>query len=120
MADSPLQALPVTVLLLSSLLSNNGSATSLTPPAKLGLCASCHNEDGMATLPAHPHLAGQDADYLRLALAKYKSGERNHAPMRAAVSALSQADLDRIVDYYSALPHMNSRNTSGQHTGNQP
>ncbi len=114
MLDSTLKALPVTVLMLSSLFSGYGSATSLTPPAKLGLCASCHNEDGMATLPAHPHLAGQDAAYLRLALAKYKSGERDHAPMRAAVSALTQADLDRIVDYYSALPH-----ASTQHSGSQ-
>ncbi len=83
---------------------NPESAAGLEPPAKLGLCAACHNTNGIATLPAHPHLAGQNADYLRLALAKYRSGERDHAPMRAAASALSQADLDRIVDYYAALP----------------
>lgn len=73
-------------------------------PPKLGLCASCHNVDGIASLPAHPHIAGQDAAYMRLTLAKYASGERNHAPMRAAVSALTQADLDRIVAYYAGLP----------------
>ncbi|MGQ0798580.1 MAG: c-type cytochrome [Pseudomarimonas sp.] len=114
MADSPLKALPAGALMFLSLVSGSSTATSLTPPPKLGLCASCHNENGMATLPAHPHLAGQDAEYLRLALAKYKTGERDHAPMRAAVSALSQADLDRIVDYYAALPHAPAQST-GSH-----
>ncbi|MFA5683249.1 MAG: c-type cytochrome [Lysobacteraceae bacterium] len=79
------------------------TATEGLPP-KLGLCASCHNVNGIASLPAHPHIAGQDAAYMRLTLAKYASGERNHAPMRAAVSALTQADLDRIVAYYAGLP----------------
>jgi len=73
-------------------------------PPKLGLCASCHNVNGIATLPAHPHIAGQDAAYMRLTLARYRSGERNHPPMKAAVGALTEADLDRIVDYYAALP----------------
>ncbi len=80
------------------------AATGAGPPAKLGLCASCHNANGIAVLPAHPHIAGQDADYMRLALAKYRSGERNHPPMKAAVSALTDADLEAIVRYYAALP----------------
>ncbi len=81
-----------------------GPAEGAGPPPKLGLCASCHNVDGIATLPAHPHIAGQDAAYMRLAIARYRDGSRAHPPMRAAVNALTEADLDRIVDYYAALP----------------
>ncbi len=95
------RVLTALALTLPTACSAEGDATL---PPKLGLCASCHNVNGIATLPAHPHLAAQDAAYMRLTLEKYRSGERRHAPMRAAVSALTQADLDRIVDYYAALP----------------
>jgi len=114
MHTSRQRQLPTALLALAALNVSTSVAAAPAAPPKLGLCASCHNADGMATLPAHPHLAGQNADYLRLALAKYKSGERDHAPMRAAVSALSQSDLDRIVDYYAALPHASNQDTSNQ------
>lgn len=82
----------------------DGGAANTELPAKLGLCASCHNVNGLATLPGYPHLAGQSADYMRLSVAKYRSGERPHAAMRASVSALTEDDLDRIIDYYASLP----------------
>jgi len=97
----------IALVILSSAACAPASTPSITadgPPPKLGLCASCHNANGIATLPAHPHLAGQNADYMRLTLAKYVSGERNHPPMRAAVSALTADDLEHIVQYYAALP----------------
>jgi cytochrome c553 len=98
------RALSLIVLTLPAVACGSQAAGESGLPPKLGLCASCHNNDGIATLPAHPHLAGQDAAYMRLALEKYRSGERKHAPMKAAANALTQADLDRIVDYYAALP----------------
>ena len=100
------------MLMMAACSAQSGSA-STTPeasgaradlPAKLGLCASCHNVDGLATLPGYPHLAGQRADYMRLSVAKYRSGERPHAAMRASVSALTEDDLNRIIDYYASLP----------------
>lgn len=81
------------------------SAADLPPrPARLGLCAACHGETGQAVAPGTPHLAGQDAAYLRQALAAYRSGARDVAVMRAAVGALGDADADALVRWYAAQP----------------
>lgn len=71
-------------------------------PARLGLCAACHGESGRSPLKGTPHLAGQDLDYLKTALAAYRSGARDVAVMRAAVGALSQPDLDELAAWYAA------------------
>ena len=71
-------------------------------PARLGLCAACHGESGRSPLKGTPHLAGQDLDYLKTALAAYRSGARDVAVMRAAVGALSQSDLDELAAWYAA------------------
>jgi cytochrome c553 len=82
------------------------AAVAQTPakPARLGLCASCHGESGRALMKGTPHLAGQDLDYLKSALAAYRSGARDVAVMRAAVGALSLAELDDLAAWYAAQP----------------
>lgn len=79
-------------------------AVAQTPekPARLGLCASCHGESGRAVMKGMPHLAGQDLDYLKTSLAAYRSGARDVAVMRAAVGALSVAELDALAAWYAA------------------
>lgn len=71
-------------------------------PPRLGLCASCHGERGIAVMKGMPHLAGQDLDYLKASLAAYRSGARDVAAMRAAVGALSAAELDALAAWYAA------------------
>ena len=71
-------------------------------PAKLGLCAACHGQRGIATGTTIPHLAGQNLDYLRQAFAQYKSGARDVAAMRAAASMLGEAEADRVLQWYAA------------------
>lgn len=71
-------------------------------PARLGLCAACHGETGIAQLPGAPNLAGQRLDYLRNALAQYRDGRRDVAVMRAAVGPVSAAELDALARWYSA------------------
>ena len=71
-------------------------------PARLGLCAACHGESGQAVAADAPHLAGQKETYLRQALAAYRSGARDVAVMRAAVGALSEADMDQLARWYAA------------------
>lgn len=73
-------------------------------PVRLGLCAACHGEGGRSALRGTPHLAGQDLEYLKSALAAYRSGARDVAVMRAAVGALSQKDLDELAAWYAAQP----------------
>jgi len=78
------------------------AAAAETPPQRLGLCAACHGERGIATGRTIPNLAGQNLEYLRLALAQYRSGARDVAAMRAAVSMIDAAELDRILEWYAA------------------
>ncbi|MDE1899970.1 MAG: c-type cytochrome [Xanthomonadaceae bacterium] len=76
----------------------------MAPPARLGLCAACHGSNGIATLPGVPNLAGQRLDYLRQALADYRSGRRDVAPMRAATGPLSTRELDQLAAWYASRP----------------
>lgn len=70
-------------------------------PARLGLCAACHGETGVAQIPGAPHLAGQKADYLREALRQYRDGRRKAPIMQAAIGPVSEADLDELARWYS-------------------
>jgi cytochrome c553 len=71
-------------------------------PVRLGLCAACHGETGMAQIPGAPNLAGQRLDYLRKALKDYRDGSRDIPLMRAAIGPVSEADLDQLARWYSA------------------
>ena len=73
-------------------------------PAKAGLCVACHGQYGVSGLPGHPHIAGQDETYLRESMLRYRSGERRHAPMKAVVGGLSDADIAALARYYAQLP----------------
>lgn len=79
-------------------------AQAETPPmpARLGLCAACHGENGIATAPGIPHLAAQNRDYLAAALRQYRSGERTAQAMRAVSGSLSDADIDALAAWYTA------------------
>ena len=73
-------------------------------PARLGLCAACHGENGVATAAGIPHLAAQDREYLAAALRQYRNGDRTATPMRTAAGALSDADIDALAAWYAAQP----------------
>lgn len=70
-------------------------------PVRLGLCAACHGETGIAQMPGAPNLAGQRLDYLRKALKDYRDGTRNVPLMRAAVGPISDTELDELARWYS-------------------
>lgn len=86
------------VLLLASL------SAFAAKPARLGLCAACHGETGIAQIPGAPHLAGQKADYLREALRQYRDGRRKAPIMQAAIGPVSESDLDELARWYSEQP----------------
>lgn len=73
-------------------------------PAKIGLCAGCHGQDGRSVLPTYPNLAGQKPLYLAKALKAYQSGERNSAEMKVVVGHLTDAEIEELSLYYSQLP----------------
>ena len=65
---------------------------------------ACHGVDGVALQPGTPHLGGQDRDYLRSALAKYRTGDRRHPSMNAIAGTLREEDVQALADWYAAQP----------------
>jgi cytochrome c553 len=94
-----LLALAATVAAFST---NAQTATQQSPPQRLGLCAACHGERGIANGQTIPNLAGQNLDYLRNALIQYQSGARDVPAMRAAAAMLNAAELDQVLRWYAA------------------
>jgi cytochrome c553 len=74
------------------------------PPAKLGLCSSCHGIDGISRTPGTPHIRGQDETYLRESLGQYRRGERKAGPMTAVAGTLSHDDIDALARHYAQIP----------------
>jgi cytochrome c553 len=69
-------------------------------------CASCHGLDGKGTAADIPHLAGQKAAYLQVAMQEYKAGARAHAALQQLGAELSDAQLADISAYYASLPRI--------------
>ena len=74
--------------------------------AKAAVCTSCHGVDGKALIPGYPNLAGQNAQYLEIALQAYRSGDRKvgQAAIMAGMAApLSDEDIANLSAYFSSL-----------------
>lgn len=67
-----------------------------------GACAGCHGDTGVASDPANPSLAGQDAQYLATATQAYKTGARKDETMKSMVAALDDAAIKNIAAFYAA------------------
>jgi len=72
-------------------------------PEKAAICAACHGADGKAPLPIYPHLAGQYSNYIEQALREYRAGTRKNPVMAAQATALTDADIRQLADYYGHL-----------------
>ena len=96
------RAIRAAAAVLSLFAASAAIAEAPARPTRLGLCASCHGESGRSAIKGTPHLAGQDLDYLKSALAAYRSGARDVAVMRAAVGALTPAELDELAVWFAA------------------
>ena len=76
-------------------------ASSLAKPAKLGQCVACHGEDGHSRVAGTPHLAAQDETYLINALAAFREGRRQGAPMNAIANTLQPRDIAALARWYA-------------------
>ncbi|ROT99795.1 cytochrome c [Marinobacter sp. R17] len=75
--------------------------------AKAAVCAACHGQNGHAQIPTYPNLAGQNEQYLVMALKAYKGGNRQGgqaAIMQGQAAALSDEDIANLAAYFSSLP----------------
>lgn len=73
-------------------------------PAAAASCGACHGASGVSAMPTTPNLAGQKAAYLESALKAYRARERVNPVMNPMTAALSDADIQALAAYYSALP----------------
>jgi len=69
----------------------------------LGRCVACHGADGIGKAPQYPNLRGQKAGYLEKSLKAFRSGERKDANMSAMATGLTDADIAKLVAYFSKL-----------------
>jgi len=70
--------------------------------AAAAACAGCHGEQGVSGNAANPSLAGQDAQYLALAVRSYTEGTRSNDSMKAAAAALDERTAKDLAAYYAA------------------
>lgn len=73
---------------------------------KAAVCAACHGQNGIAQIKTYPNLAGQNAEYLVLALKAYKNKQRTGgqaAIMQGQAANLSEEDMKNLAAYYANL-----------------
>lgn len=67
------------------------------------LCQNCHGVDGVALIPGAANLSGQQREYLRAQLRAFRSGSRQEAQMSVVAKMLTDADIENLSDWYSAI-----------------
>lgn len=67
------------------------------------MCQTCHGLDGLSKIPDAPNIAGQPEPYIIAQLHAYKSGARKNEMMSIVVPVLSDADIENLAAYYSAI-----------------
>lgn len=69
-------------------------------------CTGCHGIPGYNNVyPTYkvPKIAGQNYEYLTLALKAYRDGERDHSTMELQASSLTDTDIEDIAAYFASL-----------------
>jgi cytochrome c553 len=69
--------------------------------AAVAACAGCHGNTGVASDPANPSLAGQDAQYLAMATQAYKDGTRKDETMKGMVASLDDKAVKNIAAFFA-------------------
>jgi cytochrome c553 len=70
--------------------------------AAAAACAGCHGEKGVSGNPAIPSLAGQDAQYLAVALRAYKDGMRGDETMKGLAASLDEPAAKNVAAFYAS------------------
>lgn len=67
------------------------------------LCQVCHGMDGVAILAEAANLSGQQRGYLVAQLRAYRSGSRKAPQMSIIAKSLTDADIENLAAWYSAI-----------------
>ena len=65
-------------------------------------CAKCHGEDGNSKIAGTPSLAGQQPQYLVIAIQEYLKKERKAAPMHALLPGMTRLDMESLALYFAS------------------
>jgi cytochrome c553 len=99
--------LVVCLLASSSLLALSGSACAAgdvkAGRAKALMCQACHGIDGLSKVPDAPNIAAQTEPYIVAQLQAFKSGTRKNDAMSVVAPSLSDADIEDLAAYFSAI-----------------
>ena len=71
--------------------------------AKALMCQACHGIDGLSKVPDSPNIAGQTEPYIVAQLQAFKSGARKNDAMSVVAPSLSDADIEDLAAYFSAI-----------------
>ena len=71
--------------------------------AKALMCQACHGLDGLSKVPDAPNIAGQPEPYLVAQMQAFKSGARKNDAMSVVAPSLSDADIEDLSAYFSAI-----------------
>jgi cytochrome c553 len=66
-------------------------------------CALCHGQNGIASMPSAPNLAGQAPLYTSEQLKNYRSGKRQHEVMGVIAKPLTDAEIANLAAWYSSI-----------------
>ncbi len=67
-------------------------------------CAGCHGEQGVSGKPEFPSLAGQDPQYLALAMRSYAQGGRSNDAMKGLAAGLDEHAAANLAAYFTSQP----------------
>lgn len=102
--------IPALLLSLTCLLLPAGSTLAAgdaeAGKVKAYTCTGCHGIPGYSNIyPTYkvPKIAGQNYEYLVLALKAYKQGERDHKTMDLQAESLSEQDIKDVAAYFASL-----------------
>jgi cytochrome c553 len=92
--------------LLASLLA--GASVAIAADAQAGqakaqACVACHGDDGIATVPNAPNLAGQPALYVADQLRQFRSGKRPSEVMAVIARSLSDTDIEDLAAWFETI-----------------
>jgi len=84
-------------------------------------CAKCHGEDGNASAPGTPSLAGQQPHYLVTAIQEYHQGERATPAMKGMLRDATRLELENLAVYFAAqAPVKRAAPTRGDPAAGEP
>ena len=72
-------------------------------------CAGCHGANGVSTISGMPNLVGMDPKYMVPAMLAYKSGDRKHDMMKAALAPFDGAGLEALALHYALQKPVGAR-----------